>query len=53
MTEEISPLNLVHQLKTEPLQLAIWHKLREYDIGYTIWYQTNQPHFEVHMEISV
>lgn len=53
MTEEISPLNIVHHLKTEPLQLAIWHKLREYDIGYTIWYQTNQPQFEVHMEISV
>jgi hypothetical protein len=53
MIEEISPLAIVHQLKTELLQLLIWHKIREYDIGYRIWRQMEQPQFEIHTEASV
>ncbi len=60
MDERISPLTIIAHLKTEPIQLVCWHKVKEFDIYYTIWYQTEQPLFEgpqalfeVHMEISV
>ncbi|MBE2223184.1 MAG: hypothetical protein IAF02_16700 [Anaerolineae bacterium] len=53
MTEKISPLSIIQQLKTEPIQLVIWHKVKEYDIYYEIWYQTQQPLFEMNLVISV